>query len=150
MSAGRPQRLRSDEEVLAGWLARATGDTAAAHAHFVEALRFAGYFDGKRVIPLRPTLVLAAETALSMGRPDSALTFARDARTLSTFDSLTESRSAYVGEARLVEARALLASGDTSAARTSLERAALALRNGAGADHPRTREAETMLAALRR
>jgi hypothetical protein len=55
-----------------------------------------------------------------------------------------------VGEARLAEARALLATGDSSAARTTLARSVVALRNGAGAVHPLTREAETLLASLGR
>lgn len=36
VSASRPTRMRSDEEILGGWIARAAGDTAASHAHFVE------------------------------------------------------------------------------------------------------------------
>lgn len=116
----------------------------------VEALRSAGYFAGKRRAVFRSALILAAEAALASGKPGNALHFARDARSLATRDSLTETRSAYVGEARLVEARALLAGGDTAAARTTLDQAVVGLRTGAGDGHPRTREAAALLASLSR
>ncbi len=82
--------------------------------------------------------------------PARALKLAGDARQLATVDSLADVRSAFVGEARLLEARALLASNDTMAARASIDRALPALRAGAGAAHHRTREAEALAAALGR
>lgn len=139
-----------DVGVLDAWMSLAEGDTAAAYDQVIKALRAHGYFDGKRTLVFRAALILAAETALATHRAGDALGFARAARAITTRDSLTETRSAYVGEARLLEGRALLASGDTAAARESLERAAVALRSGAGAAHPRTREAEALLASLRR
>jgi hypothetical protein len=53
-------------------------------------------------------------------------------------DSLTEIRSAYVGTARLVEGRALLARGDTVEGQKAIARALTALRTGAGSEHPTT------------
>jgi tetratricopeptide (TPR) repeat protein len=140
----------TDHRVLAAWLAFAGGDARRAHALVVEAMRVHKYFEGARRKILRAPLILAAETALASGDPAAALAYARDARTIAARDSLTETRSAYVGEARVVEARALLAQGDTAAARASLERAIPALRHGVGAAHPRTREGEALLASLRR
>ena len=67
---------------------------------------------------------------------------------MATLDSITDTRSARVGEARLVEGRALLARGDTVAARPTLVRALEALRTAAGAAHPLTRETGSLLAAL--
>ena len=78
-----------------------------------------------------------------------ALRLARDARTIATLDSLSDSRSALVGEARLAEGRALLASDDTTAARATLARAVAALTTGAGPSHPTAREAEALLAKIR-
>ena len=69
---------------------------------------------------------------------------------LATRDSLTEKGSMWVGDARLAEGRALLARGDTAAARASLSRALIALAAGAGSDHPRARAARALLAALSR
>jgi predicted negative regulator of RcsB-dependent stress response len=80
---------------------------------------------------------------------DSALSLAREAHAIAAVDSLSETRSAYVGEARVIEGRALLAQGDTAGAREALTRAVSGLKTGAGAEHPRTREAERLLAAIR-
>ena len=138
----------TDGRILDAWVALATGDTVTAHRLVVDALRSNGYFDGKRQKVFHSALILAAETSLSLGDAAAALDFARAARTTATLDSLCETRSAFVGEAQLVEARALLAGGDTVAARSDLERALAALTSGAGAQHPRTREAEALLAAV--
>ncbi|HEX6536097.1 MAG TPA: serine/threonine-protein kinase [Gemmatimonadaceae bacterium] len=140
----------TDARALDARIALAAGDTAGALALARQVLRANGYFDGRLLRRYHSTLMLAAEAALWLGRPADALRFARDARRASALDSLTDTRSAYVGEARLIEARALLASGDTSAARASAERALAALRFGAGEAHPRTREAEGLVAALGR
>lgn len=137
-----------DRRMLHALLQLQAGDTASAHALIVQVLRSNGYFKGTRRKNFRSALILAAETAIALGHPTEALGYARDARAKATLDSLTETRSAYVGEARLVEGRALLASGDTSSARVELTRSIVELRNGAGAEHPRTREAEMLIAAL--
>ena len=134
--------------VLDGWLALAAGDPGRARGAFVEVLRAYGFFEGKRRHFLRPVALLAAESALGAGNADEALGLARMAEAVADLDSLTGSRSARVGEARLIEARALLARGDSVAAQTAVERARLALRTGAGRDHPRTREADALAAAF--
>lgn len=139
----------TDARILDGRLALSRGDAVAAHHLVVQVLQSNGYFDGKRRLVFRSALILAAESALAMHDAGEALGYARAARTIATLDSLTETRSAYIGEARLVEARALLALGDSSSARTNAERAVNALRSGAGPAHPRTREAEQLVALLR-
>lgn len=97
-------------------------------------------FDGKQRKIFRSALVLAAETSLVLGHPAEALGYLRDVHAKAAVDSLAQTRSAYVGEARLVEARALLVTGDTSSARATLASSVIALRNGAGPGHPRTLE----------
>jgi tetratricopeptide (TPR) repeat protein len=144
----------TDPRILDARLALSRGDATTAHRLVVQVLRSNGYVKGtqQRVFPgkLVSTLILAAECALATHDAADALDYARAARTTSTLDSLTETRSARVGAARLVEARALLALGDSADARTSAERALVALRNGAGVEHPRTREAEALLARITR
>jgi len=144
----------TDARILDARLALSRGDAATAHRLVVQVLRSNGYVKGtlQRDVPhkLVSTLILAAESALAMHDAAEALGYARAARTTSTLDSLTETRSAHVGVARLLEARALLALGDSADARTSAERARVALRTGAGVEHPRTREAEALLARLTR
>lgn len=153
-----------DVPTLEGLLALAAGDTSAAYDRLLHALRSNGYFEERRQTQpgssgafgsrhkaqLRPVVVLVAETALSQGRIEEALRFAREARAIGTIDSLADGRSAYAGEARLIEGRVLLAQGDTQQARPVLEKALAGLRTGAGDAHPRTRQAESLLAMLGR
>ena len=139
----------TDPRMLDALLASSAGDMTRAHDQVVSLLRSNGYFDGKQRRVFRTALILAAESALSLGHPDEALRYARDARANATLDSLTERRSAYVGESDLVEARALLALGDTATARARLMRAVVALRTGAGPQHPRTIEAERLAGTMR-
>jgi serine/threonine-protein kinase len=152
--AATPTLARSDDQVvdintLDALAALAAGDTARGNALLHQTLNKYGYFTGKRGTTLHSTLMLSARAAIALHHPDSALAFARDARTIAARDSLTEHRSARVGEARLLEAEAKLATGDTTAARMEAERALAALRVGGGPRHPATIEAEHLLAALR-
>ncbi len=136
-----------DDRFLDAWMALASGDSATAHERVVDVLRSHGYFDGKKRRVFRSALILAAETTPPSDTAD-ALGFIRAARAVASVDSLTDSRSAYAGEADLLEARTRLAVGDTLAARAALTHAVAALRFGAGAAHPRLRQAEERLARL--
>ena len=138
-----------DVQALEGLLALKTGDSAGAHEAFLQTLRSNGYYEGRRKKRLRPVVILAAETGLSLGKIDEALASAREAQEIAKVDSLADTRSAYVGEARLIEGRALLARGDTAGANAALEKALQGLKTGAGEGHPRTKEAERLLGALR-
>jgi eukaryotic-like serine/threonine-protein kinase len=134
-----------DFRVLQSRSALAAGDTAGALRVMTDVLRSVGYFNGKHRAVFHSSLVLAAELALANGRPADALRLARDARATARRDSLCDERSALVGEARLVEARSQLAGGDTADARATLRLAVAGLEIGAGAAHPRTREAKSLL-----
>jgi eukaryotic-like serine/threonine-protein kinase len=134
-----------DTTTLDGILSLANGHPAAARAYFVSALRDFGYFQGKRRVRLRPVALLAGEAALRLGLPDTALAYARSAAETAVLDSLTTTRSGWVGAARLLEARAHLAAGDTAAARTAAAQARRALGVGFGDDHPLSRAADTLL-----
>jgi eukaryotic-like serine/threonine-protein kinase len=152
--SANPDLAKTDDEItdyrmLDGRLAFARGDRADARRHVADALRAAGYFDGKRWWIFRSALLFAGEVSLASGEPKDALRYAADARAVSSRDSLTDATNAFVGEARLVEARAMLAQGDTAGARTALSLSVRALRAGAGPGHRRTREAEQLLAAVR-
>jgi serine/threonine protein kinase len=136
-----------DARILDARFALAAGDSAAAYTLTTTALRERGFYGPKRSSKFWEASILASAAALGAHRVDSALVFAREARAIAMIDSLADGRSAYVGEARLAEARALLASGDTVSARASLERGLVALRRGGGPGHPSTRETEALLAA---
>ena len=152
--ADNPRLASTDDHVvdigvLDARIALLAGDAAASYEDVTRVLRSHKYFDGARKMTFRESLILASEAALALHWPDEALRFARDARTIATLDSLADSRSALVGEARLAEGRALLASGDTTSARATLDRAVAALTAGAGSGHPLVREAEALLATIR-
>lgn len=152
VAARKPVRSSDDQvtdpRMLDALLAASAGDTAQAHSQVLAMLRSNGYFDGRRKKIFRAGLMLAAESALTLGQPAEALRYARDARTTATMDSLTATRSAYVGEASLLEARALLALGDRAGARAALARAVVALRTGAGTEHPLVHEATQLASAV--
>jgi len=137
-----------DTATLAGLLSLAAQRPALAQESFMAALRTNGYFEGKRKIRLRPVVFRVAETALDLGQPALALEYARAAATTATVDSLAGERSGWVGQARLLEARAQLAAGDTSAARAAATAATRALTFGLGAEHFLTREAQALVGSL--
>lgn len=133
---------------LEGALARVQGDLERGRASLRRALTAMGYDRGERTYPMRAVLIHGAEAALDANVPAEALEYARAAHGIAASDPLTETRSAYVGEADLLEGRALLADGDVSGARAALSRARTALIAGAGDSHPRVRETEAVLARL--
>jgi serine/threonine-protein kinase len=129
---------------LEGILAGARGRTREAHDKLLAALQGSGYLEGKPGYGARSLLVQLAGAALELGDGAEALKYARGADSLASVDSIAVSRSAYVGEARLLEARALLAAGDSAGARAAIGPAAIALRAGAGPDHPLTLQAASL------
>ncbi|MEP6730124.1 MAG: protein kinase [bacterium] len=149
LRAKLPKPLEADDEALAAWLTRAAGDSAAAYQHFVNVLKLSGYYDGKRTLQQRQTLVAAAEIGIGFGKIPDAMHLLGDARAISAFDSLAETRSGYMGDVGLLQGRALLARGDTAAARATLVKARVALMSAAGATHPRTRELDSLVARIR-
>jgi tetratricopeptide (TPR) repeat protein len=139
-----------DDDEVRGMMELARNDGAAATASFMKALRTNGYFEGKDSVRLRPVVSLLARSALLAGDTHAAIEYARQAIAIARVDSLADFRSAYVGEARLVEAEALLRAGDTATARTEAMRAAVALGVGAGELDSRTIEARALVSRLMR
>ena len=147
-SARRPRPQRHVTLDLEAGLAKLRGDLPRARALYDSSLALMGYGKGKRTYQMRAVLVAAAGAALEAHDPRIARGYARDARDIAFSDSLSETRSAYVGEARLLEGGALAALGDPAGARTALDRAVTALRFGVGPEHPLSRQATAALAAL--
>jgi hypothetical protein len=137
-----------DIGILDARLQLLSGDAAAAYASASGALHAHGYFEGLRKMTMREALILASQAALESGHAGVALGLARDARTVATLDSLTDTRSAYVGEARLAEARALVAMGDSAGARAALDRASVAVQIGGGRSHPLNQSIDSLRASL--
>ena len=135
-----------DVNVVDGLFAQRAGDAPRAYESFLKGLRAGGYYERKHLKRLRPVALLAAESALAAGRLEDALRLSHEAFEIARVDDLADAQSAFTGEARLMEGRVWLGRGDTTTARAALEKAATALRNGAGANDSRTREAERLLA----
>ncbi|HEY4304880.1 MAG TPA: serine/threonine-protein kinase [Gemmatimonadaceae bacterium] len=139
-----------DINTLDGLLALTAGDTAKASALFRTTLMNYGYYDKKRrSSTLHSTLMLAARSELALGHADSAFALAAAARKTATRDSLSQTRSARVGEAQMIQAKAELLKGDRIAARADAQAAFIALRSGGGSTNPRTKETEALTARLR-
>jgi hypothetical protein len=105
--------------------------------------------DSKSQRPV-PVLRAAAWALLETGAWAESLGFAEHLERIGTRDSLALTRSAIVGEALLLGARARLGQGDTAAARASLARAIAPLEAGLGVRHPLTMAAAALGDSLRR
>jgi eukaryotic-like serine/threonine-protein kinase len=150
LKVGHGDTLAWTVSALEAALRHARGDATVATAAFARVLRQMGYDGGRRTYQMRGVLIRAARAARDAGHPSRAVELARAASEIATSDSLSDTRSAYVGEAGLVESLALLSQGDSARARGAVARAVVALRSGAGAGHPLTLEADRLLAALSR
>jgi eukaryotic-like serine/threonine-protein kinase len=122
-------------------------DLAAAEADAAMLLNDLGYPDKRRVRAAQSAdvqLLLAARVALDAGRAGYAAQLAHDALEIATSLARNPQQSANVGEARLLLARALLATGDTVGAHTAIQGAAGALRAGLTPEHPLALEASAL------
>src|SRR5206468_1741246 len=87
----------------------------------------------------------AATVALARGDAAAAEALAAEASKIAEEVARDPAASADVGEALLLRAQAKIAEGDGAAAKLLLERGAVSLAGGLGADHPLTRLAEQLL-----
>ncbi len=99
---------------------------------------------------LRRAYPLAAELALAQSDPSAAVTFAEAAVKASTAATADPTRSAHVGQATLLLARAQHALGRQQEALANLSAATTALSNGLGEDHARVASAQALLADWKR
>jgi serine/threonine-protein kinase len=125
----------------------AEGDPAGARAMLDSALA-AESAGGKPAPYLVYALLTAAEWRLHDGDFHEADSLARVVIDAAGLDSLALSRSAHVGRAELVRARAAAAGGDSAAAVAAARRAATALTNGIGPANRQTVEARGLRDSL--
>ncbi|MFN8581356.1 MAG: protein kinase [Gemmatimonadaceae bacterium] len=122
------------------WIRHEEGDQRALGA-LEDSLRAIGG-NGPRLSPsLAMPLVTASGWRLAAGDVEQADSLARLAIETAAVDSVARTRSAYVGFAELILARARARGGDVGAARQAAERAVTAMTNGLGARNARVREA---------
>ena len=132
---------------VSGTIELAGGDTARAIRTLESVLRQDGFFDGKRTPFSRAPLLELTRAALER-EPARALEHAHVLRSLALTDSLAALRSADVGEADLLAARAHLKLGAADSARRHAHAALTALMVGAGAGHRTTLQAKALLDSL--
>ncbi len=139
-----------------GDLARTRAEIALAQQRVDEAaalidtsLELLGYPAASNGLGLAAVLTTAARIHAAKEQLPQAEALARDALRIAQDIARDPAQSADVGEAELVLAALHQAKGDRATARTSVDRSLEALRNGLGAQHPLTREAATLQAALR-
>ena len=133
---------------VGGTIALANRDTARALADLEAVLRRDGWFEGKASRQSRAALADLTRLLLARRAPDRALPLARGLRDLNLLDSLAATRSADVGEANLLIARAHLGLGATDSARRYAAAALPALAFGGGSAHPLIREATALRDSL--
>ena len=131
---------------LGAWLRREQGDPLAGRS-LEDSLRVLAV-DGARPALSQP-LLTAAEWRLLEGDAAAADSLALLARSAAAVDSLALARSAWVGLAELIRARARLALGDTAGARDAAGRAVPALENAFGASSERVNAARGLRDSLR-
>jgi serine/threonine-protein kinase len=129
-------------------IALGRADSSRAAATFERVLRQDGFFDGTRTRKSRAPLVDLTRIVLGQKRSAEALTLARSLRDIDLVDSLAATRSADVGLADLLIARAYVGLGRQDSALTYARAAVVALTAGAGPASTTTRDASLLLAAL--
>lgn len=139
---------RANGALLRAQVTRAQGQEALASGLLEGELR-ALYSDGqKRILQFTLPLVTLGEWRLAAGDARAADSLAQLGSDAAALDSLARSRSALVGRAELLRARALRARGNAPAAREAAQRAEVALSNGYGAANRWTQAARALLDSL--
>jgi hypothetical protein len=133
--------------LLKARIRRAEGDTAGAWTALDSALR-ADVRLPKPAPYLVYALLTAAEWQWARGHGRDADSLALLAIAATAVDSLALSRSAHVGRAELIRARASAAAGDRAGAVQAADRAAAALANGYGPGYRLARDAQALRDSL--
>jgi hypothetical protein len=148
LPSGTLQR-RVSRAWFTAWTRYAEGDTRGAITMLDDSLRV---IRGERDTPppqLAVPFIMAAEWRLAAGDARAADSLALIGRAAAAIDSLALKRSAYVGRAELVLARARNALGDVQGARGAADRAVVAMSFGNGPTARRTQAARGFRDSLR-
>jgi tetratricopeptide (TPR) repeat protein len=144
-------RLRATVAYARAYIALSRSQLQEAQAAVASLLETIGYPDSARVHAFQSAdlqLLLAARIALEAGNAADAERLSTQALELATGVARNPQRSATVGEARLVLARAREAQHDRSGARQTIRGAPSALGAGLAPDHPLALEAAAVEARL--
>jgi eukaryotic-like serine/threonine-protein kinase len=146
----RRRGQRATAAMLRARLRRLEGDSAGASALLERELGLL-LNDGQRALTwFALPLATAGEWRLAGGDAHGADSLARLARVVAAIDSIALARSALVGRAELLRARALRAQRDLPGARQAAARATMALANGYGDGNAWTRAGRLLADSLAR
>jgi hypothetical protein len=104
-----------------------------------------GYPRQRAAYQLAPMLMLKARAELERHDATKALAIAREALSAAEANAPHPQRSAAVGDALVIAARAERQLGDLQAARADARRAGAILSQAMGPDHSKVREASSLL-----
>jgi tetratricopeptide (TPR) repeat protein len=144
-------RLRATAAYARAFIALSRSQLNEAQAAAAELLETIGYPDSTKVHAFQAAdlqLLLAARVALAAGNAADAARLSAQALEIATGVARDPQRSATVGEARLMLARARDVQHDRAGARQAIRGAAQALRAGLSPDHPLALEAAAIEARL--
>ena len=150
-AAQLPANRRGQRAIAAMLRARvqhAHGDARGASASLEKELDSLWKDGGQRLTLFALPLVTAGDWRLATGDAAGADSLAQLARTAAAIDTVALTRSALVGRAELLSARALRARGDAGKSRAAAERAVVALANGYGLENRWTRTARALVDSL--
>jgi serine/threonine-protein kinase len=127
----------------------ARGRLQQAQVSIDSSLQQLGYPGAATPLNLSAALTTAARIYSGLGQQARAAEFAAQALRISEGIAREPGQSADVGEALLARALVHRAGGDRKAVKADVDRAVEALANGLGRNHPATREATALQAALK-
>ncbi|HYC34090.1 MAG TPA: hypothetical protein VEB59_17490 [Gemmatimonadales bacterium] len=133
---------------MAATIALAEHDTLRAADGFQQVLHLDGFLDGARTRTSRALLLDLTRLTLGRGRYAEALDLALALREMDLVDSLAATRSADVGVADMLAARAYQGMGQADSALAYARAGVTALTAGLGPGSSVTREAAELLASL--
>ena len=148
LPSGTLQR-RVSRAWFTSWTRYAEGDTRGAITMLEDSLRVIRGKADKLPPILAVPFTMAAEWRLAAGDARAADSLALLGRAAAAIDSLALQRSAYVGRAELVRARARRALGDAVAARDAADRAIVAMTIGYGPVNWHTQAAKAFRSSFR-
>lgn len=148
VNSGGNQRMLNEVALTRCDMQLAQGQPEAALEGLNRVLVKLGYPQRRDAPGLGSALHMAARVHLARGDGAAAALAATESAAIATRVARDPRKSADVGQAGRLRARALLLEGNTEAAREQLPSSIEALEYGFGADHPETREARAMLAEL--
>jgi hypothetical protein len=148
VNAGGNQRMLNELALTRADMQLAQGRPEAALEGVEQVLAKLGYPQRRDAPGLGSALHMAARVHVARGDGPAAERVAAESAAIATSVARDPRKSADVGQARRLRARALILKGEVDAARLELAIALESLEHGFGDDHPETKEVRALMAEL--